>query len=211
MHANYSNKKTAIPNQQGFTLIEVLVAMALGLIIIGGAFSYFLSTLKTSKAMLSQSKLQQEIRASADLMQRDLRRAGYKPNGSTANVGTIYLGKTDAALSANNCVLYSYVNEQNVLRVSGFLLHNNKLYMYTQSGTATNDCPSSADTNAAWSPMTLGSNNKITLFNPTIDDNGSRPLLRLAIKGELSHDAQAVFELSQQITLHNAPATADAI
>ncbi|MGL6039619.1 MAG: PilW family protein, partial [Deefgea sp.] len=153
MHANTSINQKAIPkHHQGFTLIEVLVAMTLGLIIIGGAFSYFLSTLKTSKVMLSQSKLQQEIRASADLMQRDLRRAGYKPNGSTADVSTIYLGKTDAALSANNCVLYSYVNEQNVMRVSGFLLHNNKLYMYTQSGTANNDCPSSADTNSAWSP-----------------------------------------------------------
>ena len=212
MHANYTKDYKSIPrSNQGFTLIEIMIALALGLLIIGAAFAYFLSTLATSKAILAQSQLQQEIRATADLMQRDLRRAGYRPNDSSVNVGTIYLGKTNPSLASDNCVIYSYINERNALRVSGFLLHNNKMYMYTNSTTATTACPASANTDTNWSAITLGNRNKITLFNPSYDGSGSRPLLRLSIKGELSNDAAASFELAQQITLQNAPVQASAI
>ncbi|QLG87328.1 prepilin-type N-terminal cleavage/methylation domain-containing protein [Chitinibacter bivalviorum] len=192
-------------NQGGFTLVEILVSLALGLLIIGGAFTFFLGNLKTSSNMLSQSKLQQEIKSTADFIQRDLRRAGYKPYGSAATVSNIYTGKTNGTLSKENCVLYSYIDERGLLRVGGFLLDNNRLYMYTNKSTAITTCPADAATNSNWAVLTMDSNNKITVFEPSIEDDANRPLLRITIQGELNNDAKITFALEEQIVLQNMP------
>lgn len=228
MHANFRKSLRAIPLEQGFTLVEILIAMALGLIIIGGAFSYFLSTLTTSKAMLSQSKLQQEVRASADLMQRDIRRAGHRPTGDLAAVTTVYLGSSVAG-GANNCILYSYIDERGTLRQGGFTRHSdNRLYIYIQSTspytaatTVNTTCP--ADSNpSSWAsngwtavtPPTANSNNTNTplVTGFSVASNPVNPkLITLTISSTLSKDSAVQFSLRKDITLHNAPTIGAAV
>ena len=190
-------------SQSGFTLIEILISLALGLLIIGGAFSYFLSTLKTSKELLLQSKLQQEVRSTANLIQRDIRRAGYAPVGNTnqAIVQTIWLGKTDSTLANDNCVIYRYVDERGNLRNSGFLLNTDgKIYMKT-SGTG-NTCTVNTD----WTPLTTASNVQYTQFNFSYFGVGNnRPSILLESNAQLSNNTDAKLPLNLRIVLPNSP------
>ncbi|WP_288842081.1 PilW family protein [uncultured Deefgea sp.] len=193
--------------QIGFTLIEIMISLVLGLLITGGAFSYFLSTMKTSKALLSQSKLQQEIRSTASLMQRDLRRAGYTPvgNANEAEVKSIWLGKTDNTLTDNNCVIYRYIDERGNLRNSGFLLHTDKkIYMKT-TGLA-NTCSKDAN----WSAVTSANNVEVTDFRVEYFPS-NRPSILITLSSRLSNDIDVTLPISQRIVLQNAPTLGIAI
>jgi prepilin peptidase dependent protein B len=62
---------------RGFTVIELLVGLAVGLVVIGGVLSVYVSTLKSSGATLNGSRLNQEMGAIMSIMVNDVRRAGY--------------------------------------------------------------------------------------------------------------------------------------
>src|SRR5439155_8526215 len=63
--------------QRGLSLIELMIALVLGLFIVGSASTLLVSYLGEHRAALIESRLMQDLRASADLVTRDLRRAGY--------------------------------------------------------------------------------------------------------------------------------------
>src|SRR5699024_6114092 len=67
---------TILSRQKGFTLVELMIALALGLIIIGGALSMVTSILATNISMLKITRLDQELKAVMMMITRDLRRAG---------------------------------------------------------------------------------------------------------------------------------------
>lgn len=66
---------------QGFTLVELLVAMAVSLLAMGAIYSTFLSQFKSYQVQEEIAAMQQNIRAAMYHMQRDIRMAGYDPTG----------------------------------------------------------------------------------------------------------------------------------
>ena len=64
-------------HQRGLSLIELMIALVLGLFIVGSASTLLVSYLSEHRAALIDSRLMQDLRASTDLVTRDLRRAGY--------------------------------------------------------------------------------------------------------------------------------------
>ncbi|MBW2172945.1 MAG: prepilin-type N-terminal cleavage/methylation domain-containing protein [Deltaproteobacteria bacterium] len=66
-------------SNQGFTLIEILVVMALGLVVLGAVLSIFIKQNETSTAQQEITYAQQNVRAAMDLMVREIRNAGYDP------------------------------------------------------------------------------------------------------------------------------------
>jgi len=66
-----------LKNQRGFGLIEMLVSMALSLLAVSVMVILMASTLGTGSATIQMSRLSQELRASMQLMSRDLRRANF--------------------------------------------------------------------------------------------------------------------------------------
>jgi prepilin-type N-terminal cleavage/methylation domain-containing protein len=65
------------PNSiRGFTLMELMVAMAVGLIVTGGAVTLFTQGMKASFVASEKSEMQQDFRAAANLLQRDISMAG---------------------------------------------------------------------------------------------------------------------------------------
>lgn len=73
----------------GFTLIELMVAMVLGLIVIAGATSVFLASQRTYRTNQALSDVQENARIAFELMARDIRDAGLtgcNNNGRVANV-----------------------------------------------------------------------------------------------------------------------------
>jgi type IV pilus assembly protein PilW len=66
-----------LKSQSGFGLIEMLVSMALSLLAVSVMVILMASTLGTGTATIQMSRLSQELRASMQLMSRDLRRANF--------------------------------------------------------------------------------------------------------------------------------------
>jgi type IV pilus assembly protein PilW len=62
---------------KGFTLIELLIAMAISGIVAGAIFTAFKSQQKSYLIQDQVAEMQQNLRASMDIMARDIRMAGY--------------------------------------------------------------------------------------------------------------------------------------
>lgn len=70
--------------QQGFTLIELMISIVIGLLISAAVTSMFVSMLYTSKTQLEAVRLNQELRSAMTAIARDIRRSGH--NRSAANI-----------------------------------------------------------------------------------------------------------------------------
>jgi type IV pilus assembly protein PilW len=62
--------------QRGLSLVEMMVGLAVGLLVVAGATMVVTTQLGDNRRMLLETQLQQDLRASADIITRDLRRAG---------------------------------------------------------------------------------------------------------------------------------------
>ncbi len=84
-------------SKAGFTLIEVLIALLVSMVILGGAYSVFMSQQKNTVTQTDISDIQQNLRAAMDFMARDIRMAGYAgtANGSLGDFGFVNVGFSD--------------------------------------------------------------------------------------------------------------------
>ncbi len=69
-----TNKKM---NQEGFSLIELTIAMAMGLILLTGVYSVFSNQEKAYRVQDQLTEMLQSNRVGVDFMTRDIRMAGY--------------------------------------------------------------------------------------------------------------------------------------
>lgn len=77
-------KRITAKNARGFTLVELMIALVLGLIVIGGVISVLLSNQQTYRTNNALSQLQDNARTAFELMARDIRQAGSSPCGNTS-------------------------------------------------------------------------------------------------------------------------------
>jgi type IV pilus assembly protein PilW len=76
-------------NNQGFTLMELVVSTAISMLILGAIAGTFMTQTKFYNAQEQVNEMQQNARAAMDLIGREIKSAGYKPTG-TAIVGVAY-------------------------------------------------------------------------------------------------------------------------
>lgn len=88
---------------RGFSVVELLVGVAIGLFIIGGAVKLFVDALQGNRRLLLETRINQELRAAADIVARDLRRSGYWTQSIT---GVVW----PAATNPYNAVAVSVAN-----------------------------------------------------------------------------------------------------
>ena len=62
--------------QRGLSLVEMMVGLAVGLLVVAGATMVVTTQLGDNRRLMLETQLQQDLRASADVITRDLRRAG---------------------------------------------------------------------------------------------------------------------------------------
>ncbi len=78
--------------QRGFSLVELMVALVLGLLVSVAVFSLFVSTLKSNKTHDNLSRLQESARYALYQMQNDLRMTGFRSclgrKGTTPDTAT---------------------------------------------------------------------------------------------------------------------------
>jgi type IV pilus assembly protein PilW len=74
---------TALPNNnKGFTLIEILIAMAISGVVVGAIYTTYDSQQKTYVTQQQVVEMQQNLRAAAYLMDSEIRMAGYDPRSN---------------------------------------------------------------------------------------------------------------------------------
>jgi prepilin peptidase dependent protein B len=73
-----------VRRQRGLSIVELLIGLALGLFIVATATTLLLGRLQGHRELLLQSRLMQDLRVAADVVTRDLRRAGYWGEASAA-------------------------------------------------------------------------------------------------------------------------------
>ena len=123
---------------RGFTLVELLIGMAIGLLVTAGAIALFVSITRSTSVVVQTNRMQQELREIGLVMTRDIRRAGYSgvvpgedfngdgfPNNTQTDFAVImdavradilfnpYLSasadiRVYDAASTNDCILFSY-------------------------------------------------------------------------------------------------------
>ena len=161
--------KTA--SQRGFTLVELMVGLALGSFIILGALTATTGLLKGDS--VRAARLSQELRSTAFLFERDVMRAGFT-TGAAAALATGPGGYVNPFsrldTSTAGCVLFSYdANQSGTQETAGsderfaYALANGVLYIRT-SGAAYN-CDT---TQGVWQAVTDGSMANITQFSVSV-------------------------------------------
>jgi len=100
---------------QGFTLVELLVAMALSLVVLTSVSSAFISQRKTYDAQEQVTEMTQGARAAMEIITREVKLGGFNPVPGATMVGIPYSatqleihadlngdGETDGAASGND-------------------------------------------------------------------------------------------------------------
>jgi prepilin-type N-terminal cleavage/methylation domain-containing protein len=96
-------------SQRGVTLIEMMIALVVGLIVSAAALALVASIVKSNTETIRTTRLTQELRSTAEVIARDLRRARSLTD-PISNVGTLPLvsacNTIDVATAG--CVKYAY-------------------------------------------------------------------------------------------------------
>jgi len=95
-------KKTHPQFQSGVTLIEMMIAMVLGLFVIGAISSVFLTNVKTNTANLKMIRLNQDLRGAMTFMVDEIKRAGYSADATNSDFMNFFKRVN------SSCFLYSY-------------------------------------------------------------------------------------------------------
>lgn len=103
--------------QAGLTLIEIMIALLLGLIVIGGALSIYISTIRSSTDITNSARLNYDLDSVMQFIVNDVRRAGYwaggvaesKAENSPTNPGNPFtIGTANIQIPESSCILYTY-------------------------------------------------------------------------------------------------------
>jgi prepilin-type N-terminal cleavage/methylation domain-containing protein len=96
---------------QGFTMIELLISMALGLIVLASVTQFFKMGMDTSQVVSQRAEMQQDVRAAINLVAKDITMAGAgMPTGGVAlpygtgnnGISLFAVDQTGKAWLANN-------------------------------------------------------------------------------------------------------------
>jgi type IV pilus assembly protein PilW len=160
----------SVRSQRGLSIVEMMVGVAIGLVIVAAATMMTAAQLADNRRLLLETQVQQDLRATADVITRDLRRAGYWKD---SHLGTV----AGAAASAPMANPYSAV----LPAVPGVIAHE-VTYTYAARNAPEDNAVTSAEQlgfrlsgsvietqlgGGNWQALTDGATLKVTAFNIT--------------------------------------------
>jgi type IV pilus assembly protein PilW len=84
----------------GFTLIELMVSIAIGLVVLASVATTFTSQTRAYSAQEQINQMEQNLRGALDIMTREIKMAGYRPNGGTVT-GVVSYTSTSLTIQAD--------------------------------------------------------------------------------------------------------------
>jgi prepilin-type N-terminal cleavage/methylation domain-containing protein len=107
--------KNSPKRMRGFSLVELMVGLVVGLIVSGSILAFTMSSFKSNGDYVRSTRLSQELRNTMELVTRELRRAGYDENalsylakGSGSPFSHLALATAGASSGTYKCVIYAY-------------------------------------------------------------------------------------------------------
>ncbi|WP_455203698.1 PilW family protein [Kaarinaea lacus] len=211
--------------QNGFSLIELMIGLVIGMIVVAGVTNVYLSTVTSSSTTLKQSKLNQELTSLLSVMSNDIMRAGvWETNDYTApetnpfsqiDVTALEVMDTmtsNAQVAANSssggeCIVYAYDadldNNLDDTDIRGFRLNNGVVQMRYEGDTGVNTRHDSCNdnTNDDWRDVTDGRLIEVTSLNFAL--NNSRCLNAREPDG-VNNDGDADTDEVDEMDCYNA-------
>lgn len=74
---NFSHSRNFVPQQRGFTLVEIMVAITIGLLMLTGILQISSASKESARLQRNMGFVQENIRTAIQLLGNDIRRAGY--------------------------------------------------------------------------------------------------------------------------------------
>jgi type IV pilus assembly protein PilW len=111
--------KKIVNHNAGFSIVELLISISLGLVVLVAITAMFGSTIKGSTQTLRSARLNQDLTTTMSIMSGEIRRAGYSAGtrlygDNGANSGDVNDGTDDevdieiTSTDDGGCILYSY-------------------------------------------------------------------------------------------------------
>jgi len=116
-HAASGKRLTLRRGSQGMSIIELLLGVAIGLFILAGANTLFVTNMINSRRLLLEARINQDLRSSMDLISRDLRRGAYWENSLAGTVASGSVSSTPAnpysavAVTGSTQIDYTYTRD----------------------------------------------------------------------------------------------------
>lgn len=180
--------------ESGFTIVELLISLAMSLIVISGVLGIYVSITGSSTDTLSRSKLNAQMSGAISVMESDIRRAGYwgnmtvddysKPTTNPFNqidITQLEVHAANAQIASNDsvggdCILYSYdANNDGILDnadIVGFKLLNGVIEMRRNGDVDANNrhdsCTNDSDN---WQALTDPNTITITRLNFALENS----------------------------------------
>lgn len=161
--------RSVMPPARGFSLVELMVAMAAGLIVLGAAVIFAVTSMRSYSENILSAKLTQELRSSMNLVVRELRRAGYDSTSvsrvltTSSASGFTGMTSTDPDDTDEGCVTYTY-DRAGDTEIRGFRLSDGTLQLSATDGPG-NPCTTAG---TVWQDITDPEVVTITKFAPKL-------------------------------------------
>lgn len=224
-------KKTHLRNMAGMSLIELMIAIVIGLIVLGGLTSIVVATMRTNTDNMRMTRLTQEMRGAMQLVTSDLRRSGFSQNalqdigaGATANpfIAVDYIDGDADGIDDDDCILYSFDSDiggassidgtQETAEQHGVRYNADELTVEYKDGSG-----SGCDLDADWEPMTDPELVEVTALTfGDVDGDGAFPCveitggsavilreIQITMTGRLADDAEVQRTLQDTVRVRN--------
>ena len=123
---------------EGFTLIELMVALVLSLIVTAAVIAMVIAVIRSNKQTLQSTRLNQELRGTLNLVANDMRRARSVADPLSGYQATTF---HDIRNPSNNCINFGFQRPNGVQEWHTLTAVNGRLLMRRQtSRPATVDC-----------------------------------------------------------------------
>ena len=174
-------------HQRGLSLVELMVGLTVGLLIVAAASMMMAGQLVENRRLLAGAQLQQDLRAAADIITRELRRSsrlselpiGASPSvldtidsyvGTTATAGLVVANSLAeiSATQSNTEVTFNYVASD-----AGTLSPTFKFRLNTSAGTLQSDLGNGS----GYQDLTDGNTIRVTNFNVATSNAGTSPVV----------------------------------
>jgi len=213
--------------QKGITLIELMVGMVLGLLVTGIAIQMYISTLGITKQTTETVRLNQELRAIADLIVTDSRRAGYWSSAAAGATnpysvlvsdgagGGTHLNVFDFGSGTDNCLIMAYENSSASpteaiygYRVSGAVIQMLTVTSYASGSYADCGTPSSYSATGSWDDLSdarvVQVESLVFSLDPAVSwAEASSKSIQISLVGSATGDNDIRRQVSEQVRIRN--------
>jgi len=158
--------------QTGIGLIELMIAILIGLLLMAGAISALVTTIGSNADNIRMIRLEQDLRAVMSLVTRELQLAGSwrgAVNNVLVNAPLLDNNYPSVPVVNGNCITFAYgTDDDDVLDANesfGFRLSGNRIEYHQNAGVP--DCGAGA----AWQPLTVtDAMTQIDTFTPVVTE-----------------------------------------